>query len=61
MAVWLPARHGELAVLLSPLLYTALVQLATHFESRYMALGAWTLVAPVGCALDGWLRKSKGH
>lgn len=47
-----PERLFELAVLLSPLAYTTLVLLATHFESRYMALGAWTLVAPLGCALD---------
>jgi hypothetical protein len=51
-----PDRRWELLVLLSPLFYTALVQLAIHFESRYMALGAWTLVAPIGVALDGWLR-----
>jgi hypothetical protein len=49
-------RRWELAVLLSPLLYTVVVLLLTHFESRYMAAGAWTLVAPLGCALDRRLR-----
>jgi hypothetical protein len=61
LALRQPARRWELAVLLSPLMYTALVQLATHFESRYMALGAWTLVAPVGWAIDRWLRRPQGR
>jgi hypothetical protein len=56
-----PERRWELALLLSPLLYTVVVLLLTHFESRYMAVGAWTLVAPVGYALgrrtETWRRR----
>lgn len=46
LAVRHPSRRLELAVLMSPLVYTVLVQAATHSESRYMAVGAWVLVLP---------------
>lgn len=41
----------RLLVLLSPLVYAALVQAATHFEARYNATAAWVLVLPWGWAL----------
>ena len=40
------ARWQDLAVLLSPLVFTIAVQLPTAFEQRYMATGAWVLVLP---------------
>jgi len=46
------APRLELAVLMSPLVYSMLVQAATHFESRYMAAGAWVLVLPWACSLE---------
>lgn len=41
----------QLAVLISPLPYTALVQVLTHFESHNMAVGAGPLVLPLACQL----------
>ena len=52
-----PADRLELAVLLSPLVYNVIVQAATHFESRYMATGAWVLVLPWACGLEEWLAR----
>jgi hypothetical protein len=52
-----PADRLELAVLMSPLVYNVIVQAATHFESRYMATGAWVLVLPWACGLEGWLAR----
>jgi hypothetical protein len=54
-----PADRLELAVLMSPLVYSVLVLAATHFESRYMATGAWVLVLPWASALAEWLDRRK--
>lgn len=55
-----PSRRLELAVLMSPLVYAVLVQAATHFESRYMAVGAWVLVLPLASGLEDALAHRAG-
>ena len=56
-----PSRKLELAVLMSPLVYTGLVQAATHFESRYMAVGAWVLVLPLASGLEQALARARAR
>ena len=47
-----PAQVLEIGILMSPLLFTVIVQALGHFESRYMAVGAWVLVLPWACGLE---------
>jgi hypothetical protein len=61
MPVRSPGRRLELAVLLSPLAFTLLVQALLHAEARYMATGAWVLSLPVGHAIARLLDAYEGR
>jgi hypothetical protein len=54
MALRERARRFELALLLSPLAFTLVVQALLHAEARYMTVGAWVLALPIGHALAGF-------
>jgi hypothetical protein len=56
LALLMARRHWsqrlEIAVLLSPFLYTVATQLGVVFTSRYMAAGAWVLVLPIAWGVE---------
>lgn len=47
----------ELLLLLSPFFYTLATQIPLHFESRYLATGAWVLVLPIAWFIEEAVRK----
>ena len=51
----------ELLLLQLPLVYTLAYQIPLHFESRYLAVGAWVLVLPIACLLTTVGRRSRGE
>ncbi|MFN8095541.1 MAG: hypothetical protein U0599_25550 [Vicinamibacteria bacterium] len=63
LAGWLllrqPGRRLEVAILLSPFLYTLASQLLVVFNQRYMASGAWALSLPIAYAIDALLERRR--
>lgn len=57
LALRRPRERLELALLLSPFLYTAATQLGVVFTSRYMTAGAWVLVLPIAAGLEELLAR----
>jgi hypothetical protein len=55
------AEWREIALLMSPFVYTLTVQILLRFEPRYMATAAWVLVLPIACGLTELLTRRAGR
>ncbi len=54
-------KRLDILILISPLIYTLATQIPVRFEGRYLATGAWVLIAPLAFYIEVLIQRIKSR